>query len=135
MTPVEVIRSFEGSPGASLVELPESFVLTIRRDNLSVLVTIPKDVLEWFVDARDDPTGRSVHDWCDYVGYDETPIDVLTADMAEDVQRFVEQLLKRPLRTVEWRGLIRKKLAVEWEHDGKWRTAIPFRPQDDDVSN
>jgi hypothetical protein len=126
MTPVDVIRSFEGVRGASLGEQAEALTLTIHRGSISVLLTVPKSVLEWFVDVRDEATARSVTDWCDYAGYDDTPDAQLSSDMADDLQSFVGRLLERPLRFVARPGVLRGGFAVEWELGGQWEQAVPL---------
>ncbi len=127
--PVDAIRSFESAPGASLEEQAEAFELTVQRGSIYVLITVPKSVLEWFVDAREDSTARSTTDWCDYTGYDDTPESELAVDMADDLKLFVRRILQRPLRFVDRRGILRKRFALEWECNGRWEQAIPMAEQ------
>src|SRR5690349_9875465 len=83
---------------ASVAERGDAVQLHVRRNELEVVVTVPKTVREWFVEATDAITGARTEDWCDYDGYDSTAAERLDQDMAEEVVLFVQRLLSSDLR-------------------------------------
>jgi hypothetical protein len=106
---------------ASVAERGDAVQLHVRRNELEVVVTVPKAVREWFVEATDATTGARTEDWCDYDGYDSTSPDRLDQDMANDVALFVQRLLSSDLR-LEAKG--RAKLL--WKLSGSWQQAVPL---------
>ena len=94
-----------------------------------ILVTVPKDVLEWKVNVTCTATSRKVSDWCDYCGYDDTPEEELAIDMAGDVRDFIRAVIDRPLRFRQQRRFLKPKFLLEWEQNGRWSSAVPL---DDD---
>jgi hypothetical protein len=124
--PVQALLEFASEPAVGIRELGQCLELTIDRAEARILVTVPREVLEWFVDATCVATSRKVSDWCDYRGYDDTPEEELAVEMARDVRAFVRALIERPLRFREQRRLLRRKLVLEWQHDGRWSSAVPL---------
>ena len=124
--PIAALQSLSKVPGASLVEGAEHLELSVTHGTILVVVTVPDEVLEWFVDASDETCGRKVSDWCDYTGYEDTPPEQLAVDMAGDVSAFAQSLLSRHLRFAERHGLFRSKAALEWKVDGVWEQAVPL---------
>jgi len=106
---------------ASVAERGDAVQLHVRRDELEVVVTVPKTVHEWFVEATDALTGARTEDWCDYDGYDSTAPERLDQAMAEDVDLFVQRLLSSDLR-FETGG--RAKLL--WKLADSWEQAVPL---------
>jgi hypothetical protein len=104
--------------GASVAECGETVQLHVRHDALEVVVTVPKAVREWFVEATDTSTGARTEDWCDYDGYDSPSPD---KDMADDVSRFVDRLLGSELK---FETGPRNRLL--WKASGSWRQAVPL---------
>ena len=125
-SPVDVVRLFVGAPGVAVTELSEAFELAIHRDGVDVVLTVPTEVLEWHVTAHEAATGRSVSDWCDYAGYDDTPEVELAEDMAHDIKTFVEHLVQRPFRLADASGMFRKRVTLQWQIEGEWKQAIPL---------
>lgn len=108
---------------AKVALVGESVVLSLRQTGLIVTVTVPLAVLEWFVDVSDCTSGARVQDWCDYEGYDSTPREELDRDMAEDLDEFVGQLLRRDLRIGSRE---RSRISLEWRDGGTWKQAVPL---------
>lgn len=106
---------------ASLAERGEAVLLKVKRGTLEVVVTVPRTVREWFVEATDVASGARAEDWCDYDGYDDSSEQSRDLDMAEDVSRFVERLLSRELKLEVGR---RSKLL--WNDSASWRQAVPL---------
>jgi hypothetical protein len=106
---------------ASVAERGDAVQLHVRRNELEVVVTVPKMVREWFVEATDATTGARIEDWCDYDGYDSTASERLDQDMAEEVTLFVERLLGSDLR-FEVNGRAR----LLWKLSDTWQQAVPL---------
>jgi hypothetical protein len=109
--------------GVRVHEKGESVEVSIHRAGLHVTVTVPTAVLEWTVEATDRGTGASVEDWCDYAGYDATPGEQLDVAMADDVEKFVAQLLRSELRISKRDA---SKIALEWKVGEAWEQAVPL---------
>ena len=114
------LRQYEGRPGVTVAPKGEALELTLVRGDIEVRVTVPENLLEWFVDAKPRGARSGASDWFDYEGYDETPFAALEQDMAEEMSAFVDQLIERDLRYVE------EKNVLEWSVDGQWQQAVPF---------
>jgi len=106
---------------ASIAERGEAVLLKLKRGTLEIVVTVPRTVREWFVEATDVASGARTEDWCDYDGYDDSSEQSRDLDMAEDVSRFVERLLSRELKFEVGR---RSKLL--WNDSTSWRQAVPL---------
>jgi len=99
-----------------VTERGDAVQLHVRRNELEIVVTVPKTVREWFVEATDASTGARTEDWCDYDGYDSSTPERLDLTMAEDVALFVHRLLTSDLRfEVEGRAKLLWKLADSWQ--------------------
>jgi hypothetical protein len=118
---IEAVRKFARVAGASLDEGPAALVLRVTRNDVIVTLTVPRDVLEWFVDVA-DAAGVVTSDWCDYEGYDDTPRELLHNDMATDVEQFLVAITSRPIRIVR---AARAKPRLEWFHETRWCGAVP----------
>ena len=106
---------------ASLGERGEAVQLHVKHEQLEVVVTVPRTVREWFVEATDLATGTRAEDWCDYDGCDSTSPERLDLNMAEDVDHFVQRLLNSELK-FEVSG--RAKLL--WKISNSWQQAVPL---------
>ena len=95
--------------------------LSIARAHVSLSVLVPRGVLEWWVEATDISSGGKVQDWCDYAGYDATPAEQLSEEMRNDVVRFVENVVVRPLRFAD------NGRSLEWHVGRDWLQAVPLR--------
>jgi hypothetical protein len=106
---------------ASVAERGDAVQLHVRRSELEVVVTVPKNVREWFVEATDPTTGARTEDWYDYDGYDSTAPERLDQDMAEEVSLFVERLLGSDLRFE-----VSDRAKLLWKLSGTWQQAVPL---------
>jgi hypothetical protein len=107
--------------GLELVEQARSSILRIRRPpDLVFDVTVPHDVLEWFVDARDN-SGSIWSEWADYYPTDGETRGQLLVDMASDIERFVTVLMNSEVRVLHDPAKADK--GVELAVAGSWRRA------------
>lgn len=108
------------SINAVLTESEGCFVLLLERgDGIEFEITVPKDVLEWFADAKinNEPVWS---DWADYYPMDgETP-EALAADMRDDIEGFVRAIAVAPMRVSQHKKLWRTRNRLEWLIDGNW---------------
>jgi hypothetical protein len=119
------LREFEGRPGVSVGPKGQALELTLVRDDVEVRVLVPEAVLEWFVEAERPASGSKASDWCDYEGYDDTPVADLVQAMAEEVATFVNQLIERDLRYTDDKKRPAQGV-LEWLVNGQWHQALPF---------
>lgn len=98
-------------------------VCLIDREGLQIVLTVPNDVLEWNIDATEAASSLVASDWCDYTGYDETPIDRLRQEMSRDVLQLVDGLMHRQLRMT---GVSKQRRQLEWHREGTWQSLIPL---------
>jgi hypothetical protein len=124
--PVQALLEFALDSAASIREESQFVELRIDRAEAQNLLTVPRHVLEWTVEATCPATSRKVSDWCDYCGYDDTPEDQLAVDMARDVRSFARAIIDRPLRFREQRDLLKPELVLEWQHNARWSSAVPL---------
>ena len=106
---------------ASVAERGDAVQFCVRRNELEVVVTVPKTVREWFVEATDATTGARTEDWCDYNGYDSSSSERLDKDMAEDVALFVQRLLSCDLRFQ-----VEGRTKLLWKLSDSWQQAVPL---------
>ena len=109
--------------GARVSTKGEAVMLSVHRGTLQVTVTVPVAVFEWSVEASDRSSGASIEDWRDYGGNDRTPAQQLDLDMATDVEKFIDLLLRSELR-LDVRD--RSRVALEWKVGDSWAQAIPL---------
>ena len=121
--PVRTVSELDGLRGISVVDEPEAVVARVQRGDLCISVTVPKKVLEWFTEAHQGDLRAS--DWCDYSGYDSTPVETLSLQMAADVGRFLERLATRELRLVRV-DENPAQVRLEWLIGSEWLAAVPF---------
>jgi hypothetical protein len=111
---------------AQVLSRGEAVVLVLDRLGIQVTVTVPTNVLEWWVEAASGAAGLCVKDWCDYQGYDSAPWAQLDLDMAADVTQFVAGLLNRELRLVQTG---RPAPVLEWVVENEWCQAVPLKSE------
>ncbi|HTU67508.1 MAG TPA: hypothetical protein VMF52_16280 [Steroidobacteraceae bacterium] len=107
--------------GATVTERGDAVRLRLKRGTLEVVVTVPKSVREWFVEATDASSGARTEDWCDYDGYDSTSEQSRDLEMAQDVALFVEGLLGRDLRFE-----VGRRSRLLWNVADSWKQAVPL---------
>ena len=111
------IEALRRDTRVSVSELEAAWTIRIPKSELAIEVTIPRDVLEWFVTAT-NPDGHEVwRDWRDYNATSGAPGEQLVADMERDVRWFVEQAAAQAVRVSRSDG----RSILEWQIDGGWR--------------
>ncbi len=123
----QLIRRLELIPETSVESGPNQWLVRVAKPNgVQLEIVVPRDVLEWFVTARDADGSEFWSDWMDYTGYvpaAEERTDQLASRMSEDVESFVRALVTaESFRITEHRlvGVITRKQA-EWQIRGEWR--------------
>ncbi len=112
------------SSGLNVRQTGEAKTYEIDSPGVSAIVTVPDDVLEWFIDVTVD--GRTVaSDWCDYAGYDDTPEPELTEAMVDDIRRMLEVLLGCKHRVTK-NG---SRETLQSYIDGTWVQVVPLTGQ------
>ena len=96
-TPADSVERFKGRPGVVIGTRGAARILEISRCGLILRITVPDEVLEWFVEVVDGGAAIA-EDWCDYEGYDDLPRSELAQTMVNEVHEFVSSLLERDLR-------------------------------------
>ncbi len=81
-------------------------------------MTVPHEVLEWIVDAQDDPE-KIWSDWADYYTSDGETREQLEADMAADIERMVTVLAASQTRIEHDQASSEKR--VELRLGAEWR--------------
>jgi hypothetical protein len=122
---IQTLRQYEGRENVTLARSGAALTLTLVRGPLSVVVTVPETVLEWFVDVVNEASGLQASDWWDYAGYDNSSREQLDLQMAADIAGFLESLLVRQLRLRP--GKRPDRSVLEWLVEGEWRRAVPFK--------
>ncbi|MEM9403486.1 MAG: hypothetical protein AAGA44_13490 [Pseudomonadota bacterium] len=124
----DLIDKYRREADVSVLRSGEAHVVALVRDSVSVDVIVPDNVLEWFV--RVHQTGKLVaQDWCDYCGYDQTPIAESSRDMANDVDQFLKLVVESELRIKQREKtwiLGRTKPVLQALYGGSWRQVVPF---------
>ena len=139
-SPAKVLDRFSGCSDVSVCDSGQARVLNLERGGITIKVTVPFDVLEWFVDVMDGQT-VVVHEWADYEGYDDTPKEELARSMESEVEEFVSKLINRDIRLVARRKtrieefvsrLLNRDVRffapgrkLEWMVKGSWEQALP----------
>lgn len=105
--------------GLEWIEQPEATRLCIHKSGgLAFHVTVPHEVLEWFVDVHDD-AGEIWSDWADYPALDGETRDQLAAGMAGDIERMVTTLAASQARV--WSDQATSAKRVELQLGADWR--------------
>jgi hypothetical protein len=109
-----------------VVEGGNQVQLVIDKDGLNILITVPRLVYEWYVDAHESSAGLKAEDWYDYAGYGEPGRTDFGRDMAADLSSFLEGVATRYLRMrrVDAKNA---KGVLEWQREGGWQQAVPMR--------
>jgi hypothetical protein len=66
-------------------------------DDLKIIITIPHNVFEWYVDVFDKNGAKVYTNWLDHFGDNESN---LRTEMKESVQGFMLAVTKYPLRLI-----------------------------------
>ena len=129
--PVKMLTKLAHEHNVTLETRGGSQVMSFIRSGLIIEVTVPFDVLEWFINVSNSDGSASMGWWCDYCGYDKTPLAELASRMASDIDKLVSGLGKRQLRLIP---LQKSRLArflrsptqhqLDWLIDGQWEEAL-----------
>lgn len=105
--------------------------MRLHNSGFSIEITVPFDVLEWFINVSNMECATSVNWWCDYCGYNKTPQKELVSEMASDIDRIVCGLATRRLRMLSSQmSKLSKFLGtapqyqLEWMINGQWESAL-----------
>jgi hypothetical protein len=133
----ELIESLGRVPGARIEAAPSHWTIRVSKPrNVELEILVPRDVLEWFITARDASGAEVWSDWVDYTGYvpkREENLDQLASDMRRDVEEFVKRLVAADDFRVTTKadrisfGRFRSNLdEAEWRIDGQWQPVWPL---------
>ncbi len=115
----DLILRLKRSPALTVEDQAGCWKVSIsKQSDLVVEVTVPHDVLEWFVTVRRDGT-ELWSDWMDYYAIDEHSKDLHLA-RATDVEQFVQKISETTVRAVESRSLFSKRPTIQWLAAGTW---------------
>lgn len=104
-----------------VVEDANRWVIYIRKPaGLLIEVTIPRDVLEWFVSASDE-TGTVWSEWADHYATNGETLEELMAEMATSIEQFLSIVVNSEVR-VSHSGPESEKI-IEFKVDTVWRSA------------
>ena len=130
--PIETLDNLATASGLSLYIRGEAKVLMFENSGITIEITVPLDVLEWFVDASQSSSSAKLHWWCDYEGYDDTPRETLVDCMSSDIETIVGGLLEREIRLARQPASLISKLLrrearfqLDWKINGIWDDALP----------
>jgi hypothetical protein len=91
----------------------------LPNDELRIVITIPHNVFEWFVDVF-DTQDRKVHsNWIDHYGDTEAN---LKSEMKESVERFIKTASRNSLRLLG--SSTPERSTLEAYVDGNWTTSL-----------
>jgi len=119
-----LITTLRARPGVVVHELESAWSVRVPKgDGLVIELTIPRDVLEWFVTAYDKAGAKTWSDWVDYCGYERgESVERLAVEMSDDIDRFIATLLQATaFRVVSSPSLLGAYSTAEWQVDGQWQ--------------
>jgi len=87
----------------------------ISPNGLKVLIFIPHDIFEWFINITDESGKKMYSNWIDHYGDNN---ENLTIEMKESVEQFILLVAKNPIRIVE--ELASGKKVLESLNAGNW---------------
>ena len=117
----DLYKHYRERNGLTTHQKGEAKAYEVARSGISVEVTVPDEVLEWYVSVKQGGEERT-SDWCDYAGYDDTPIVELARSMVDDISRFLELLLSSKIR-IDSTG---KRPTLDGFVNGEWIRIVPF---------
>ena len=85
-------------------------VLTILPNkDLKIIITIPHEIFEWFIDVYEREDSPSYTNWIDHYGATETE---LRAEMKGSIEEFILTICKHPVRLSNYGGPNHKMLQL-----------------------
>lgn len=91
----------------------------IPNEALKVVITIPHNLFEWFVDVFDIQNQKIYSNWLDHYGDTN---ENLKSEMKESVERFIQAITQYPLRVVI--ASVTEQSTLEIYVDEKWTADI-----------
>lgn len=129
--PFETLSKLAEEYCAKIEHLNSARILKFNKSEVLVEVTVPEDVLEWFIDAKTENGQSTLEWWCEYEGYDKASREELVNRMSSDIDTIVRGLLVRDIRiTAIPKSFLSKCLFqptrynLEWLHDRNWEVAL-----------
>ena len=130
--PTDTLDNLAQVSGAESRICGEAKILKFENSDITVVVTVPFDVLEWFVDASELRGNAKTHWSCDYEGYDDTPREKLVNRMCSDIETIVGGLFEGEIRLAKRRSSLlseffqlQARYELEWKSNGNWEVALP----------
>lgn len=114
------LRQLEMDNDVRITDERAAVLCRLRSGAVEVTLTIPHQVLEWWIEARQAGERHHVQDWCDYAGYDDSSEELLAKEMKADVLAFVDAAMSRPLRFAA------DGKSLQWTVHGQWLQAVPL---------
>jgi len=111
------IEALRRDARVSVSDAEEAWAVRIPKSELVIEVTIPRDVLEWFVTATDSDGHELWRDWTDYNATSGETREQLAAVMERDLRWFMEQAATQTVRVSRSGG----RNTLEWQVGGGWR--------------
>lgn len=91
----------------------------LPNDELRIVITIPHDVFEWFIDVFDGQDNKVHSNWIDHYGDTDSNLNL---EMKESVENFIQSVTRYPLRVFSQGSPERSTLEVY--KDEMWTTDI-----------
>lgn len=130
-----ILSACRGHRGVIVERTEDCARVIVPAADMKITVTIPRDVLEWFIDVQCPVTGKELtSDWADHYATDGETDEELRDERREEILSFLATLLEQPLRLVTERTRrlfflgTRLRYFVEVQQDGAWRPLVPFWP-------
>ena len=101
----------------------DAWEVTVRKpEGFNVEIIVPKDVLEWSVTVTDAHGHHLWTDWNEHYALARETRDQLAAEMARDIQAFIDRVVARSFRT----EVTECGTDVEWLIEGSWREILLY---------
>jgi hypothetical protein len=125
MSTAELMGRLQQLAGVVVEDAKLAWTVRLAKPNgIHFEVVVPKEVLEWFVTARNSGGTEIWSDWMDYAGYKRSEnLEALAGEMRTDVEWFVGMLIAAAgfrVQSVRHLWLLRHKVA-EWNIGGDWK--------------
>jgi hypothetical protein len=111
-------------PVVSVEAATDEWRITLRRDDVTIVVTVSTSAPEWWIDAA-GPGDARAEDWLDYEGIEGMADHEIADEVVADVRAFVGLARSRPLRFAAARRK-GEPSRLEWQVEGRWLAAVPL---------
>jgi hypothetical protein len=103
--------------GLDVEECSSAWVISVIKGAVRFRITVPFQVLEWFVSAYIDD--REIwKDWAEFYGDANTSI--LEKEYGSSILAFIDRVVSMDVRYVE-PNVAHDYRRLQWRHDGDWR--------------